>query len=52
MTAEKLITTIGELVSTEIDDVSCVEYVKDKTAFVIVMENGKRFIVEVKKRTT
>ena len=50
MTQEKLATLIGELVSTEIDEVNRVEYVKDKelTAFAVVMENGKQFIVEVK----
>ena len=51
MTIEKLTTTIGELVSIEIDDVSKIDYVKDKnnelTRFVITMENGKKFIVEV-----
>lgn len=50
--AEKLTTAIGEFVYSEIDDVNRLEYTKDKdglTAFTTVMENGKRYAVNIKE---
>ena len=47
---EILTTQIGELVSTEIEEVENVEYTKDNgelTAFTIVMKSGKRFILAI-----
>ena len=49
---EKLIVKIGELVSTEIDEVDKVEYVRDReTAFIIAMQNGKRYILQIATET-
>ena len=46
---EILMTTIGELVYTEMDEVDKIEYAKDKlSAFTIVMLNGKRYMLELK----
>ena len=54
MKVESLATQIGEFVSTEIEDVNRIDYIKnDKnelTAFVVVMENGKQFVVEVRPK--
>jgi len=45
---EILTTKIGELVSTEIDEVDNVEYAGDKeAAFTIAMQNGKRYILQI-----
>ncbi|MCL2375744.1 MAG: hypothetical protein FWC82_04395 [Firmicutes bacterium] len=47
---EILTTHIGELVAVEINDVQAVEYVKDNgelVAFIIVMQNGKRYLLAV-----
>jgi len=47
---EILTTKIGELVSTEIDEVASVEYARDKeAAFTIVMQDGKRYALEIKE---
>jgi len=49
---EILSTRIGELVSCEIDEVAEVEYARDKeAAFTIIMQDGKRYVVEIKALT-
>ena len=47
MTGAEITTLIGEFLLTEIDDANNVEY-KNETSLVLIMENGKRFLVEVK----
>jgi len=53
MTTENLATHIGELISIEIDDINSVKYRKDAgcglTSFIITMESGKQFAVEIKE---
>ncbi len=46
---EKLLTTIGELVSTEIDDVEGVEYVDKEMGymFYITLKNGKKILLSL-----
>lgn len=45
---EILMTTVGELVACEIDEVDRVEYNKDKEcSFSIVMLSGKRYSLEI-----
>jgi len=47
---EKLIIQIGELISTEVDEVDKVEYARGKeTAFTIVMKNGKRYALQIRQ---
>ena len=46
MTENKILTLIGEFVSTEIDEVNRVEY--EGSNLIIMMENGERFVVEVR----
>ena len=54
MKISEMITLIGEFVYTEIDDVNCIEYVNEKngrqTAFIIKMENGQQYTLEIKER--
>ena len=47
---EILTTKIGELVSCEIEEVDKVEYEREKglTAFTIIMQDGKRYALEIK----
>ena len=53
MTAtEKITLLVGELIYTEIDDVNSVDYTQDKneyTAISVFMENGNRYIVDIKQ---
>jgi len=52
MTAFELITLIGEFVSTEIEEIGKLEYIKENgelTAFSIITNIGKKFIVRVKE---
>jgi len=46
---EKLLTTIGELVSTEIDDVVSVDYVDKEMGymFYITLKNGKKILLSL-----
>ena len=48
MTAEKLATQIGELIVTEIDDVERIEYGSELSSFAVTMENGKKFLIDIK----
>lgn len=50
---EKVTTTIGELVSTEMDDVESIHYnaekIEELTSFTIIMVNGKQYTVNIKE---
>jgi len=49
---EKLLTQIGEFAYTEIDEVSRIEYVKEKdilNMFIIIMDSGKQYSLEIKE---
>lgn len=47
---EKLLTQVGELVATEIDEVKSVTYPDaEQTAFEITMNDGKKYIVQIKE---
>jgi len=49
---ELLTTLIGELIVTEISEVDNLEYTKEKgklTAFVLTMQNGKKYALSIKE---
>jgi len=49
---EILMTTVGELVACDIEEVDRVEYAKDKKpTFIIFMMSGKRYLLELKAMT-
>jgi len=47
---EKIITKMGEIAQVEIDGVKDVKYTADNlTSFELIMDSGKRYIVEIKE---
>ncbi len=52
MTKTELITLIGELVLTEIDDVNDIVYSEgeEPASFTVLFENGKKFVVNTEEK--
>ena len=48
--SENILTQIGEFVYTEMSEVKSVTYAKDGQSFVILFDNGKEFVIEIKPK--